>query len=177
MDIVERIKKETDVFSKARLVSHLLKEKKVKVADLARNLGINPSYVCHLNRLNRLPDIIIDAYYSKLLTVSHLFLLSRVKDFKQVVAIYEEILSGGLTIQATENLVREHLYGIKPGKGSYLKDSERQKMEKEIKTKYPELDVTLTQTRVYGKMTFKIKGNLDKTSKMIKELFSKLFSD
>lgn len=172
-DVVERVKKESDVFSKARLVGHLLKDKKVKVADLSKKLGINSSYVCHLNRLNRLPDIIIDAYYSKLLTVSHLFLLSRVKDFEKVVAIYEAILAQGLTIQATENMVREYLYGVKP-KGNYLKETEREKLSKALTAKYPGLDVKIVQTRVYGKIAFTIKGSLDLTSRLIKDISSKL---
>jgi hypothetical protein len=172
-EIVQRIKKEDDIFSRARLVSHLLNDKKVRVIDLARKLGINSSYVCHINRLNKLPDIIIDAYYSKLVSVSHLFLLSRIPDFKKIVDVYEEILSKGLSIQATENLIREHLYGVKP-KGGYVIDKERVKMEEKINRRYPDVKAKILQTRVYSKMTLEIKGSLDKTSKTLKEIAAKL---
>ncbi|GEM_PF-759142 len=172
-EIVEKIKKEDDIFSRARLVGHLLKDKKVKVIDLAKKLGINSSYVCHINRLNRLPDIIIDAYYSKLVSVSHLFLISRIRDFKNMVEVYEKILSEGLSIQATENLIREYLYGIKP-KGGYLQDKERQKLEEKVSKQIDGVNVKVIQTRVYSKMTIKIKGSLDKTSKILKEMVRKL---
>lgn len=172
-EVVEKIKKEDDIFSRARLVGHLLKDKKVKVVDLAKKLGINSSYVCHINRLNRLPDIIIDAYYSKLVSVSHLFLISRIRDFKSMVEVYEKILSHGLSIQATENLLREYLYGIKP-KGGYLQDKDRIKLEAGIGKQFEGINAKILQTRVYSKLTIEIKGNLDKTSKILKELAKKL---
>ncbi len=172
-EIVEKIKKEDDIFSRARLVRHLLKDKKVKVVDLAKKLGINSSYVCHINRLNRLPDIIIDAYYSKLVSVSHLFLISRIRDFKSMVEVYEKILSNGLSIQATENLLREYLYGIKP-KGGYLQDKDRLKLEAGIGKQFENVNAKILQTRVYSKLTIEIKGSLDKTSKILKELVKRL---
>lgn len=169
--IIDKIKKETDVFSKARLIGYLLKERDVKVIDLSKKLGINSSYVCHLNRLNKLPDIIIDAYYSKLISVSHLFLLSRISDFKKMVSIYEEILAKNLSIQDTENVMREYLYGVK-NRGNYMKDKE--KLQKKLEDKYADTRATVTQTRVYGKLTLQFKGNLEKTTRLIREAVSKL---
>lgn len=172
-EIIQRIKKEEDVFSKARLTRYLLKERSLKVKDLAEKLGIKPSYVCHINRLNRLPDIIIDAYYSKLVTVSHLFLLSRIEDFKKMVEIYEEILTRGLSIKETEDSIREHLYGIK-NKGKYLKEEQRIKLEEAIDRKYPGVKSKIIQTRVYGKLNITIKGGLDQSTKVIRELSERL---
>lgn len=169
--IINKIKNETDVFSKARLIGYLLKERDVKVIDLSKKLGINSSYVCHLNRLNKLPDIIIDAYYSKLISVSHLFLLSRISDFKKMVSIYEEILAKNLSIQDTENVMREYLYGVK-NRGSYVKDKE--KLQKKLEDKYTDTRATITQTRVYGKLTLQFKGNLEKTTRLIREAVNKL---
>lgn len=171
--VIEKIKKESDVFSKARLIAHLLKTKDVRVVDLAKKLNINPSYVCHLNRLNRLPDIIIDAYYSKLVTVSHLFLLSRISDFKKTVEIYDQILSGSLSVKQTEERIREHLYGVK-NKGSYIKDNEREKIESGIAKKYPGVTAKIIQTRMYGKLKLEVKGGMDISSKLLKEIGRKL---
>ena len=77
-ETIEKIKKETDVFSKAKLIRYLIREKNVKVIDLAKKLSLTPSYICHLNRLNSLSEIIVDGYYSHLISTSHLFLLSRI---------------------------------------------------------------------------------------------------
>lgn len=168
-EILEKIKKEVDVFKKAKLIKYLLKEKKLKVYQLAEKLSITPAYLCHLNRLNNLPDIVVDGYYSKLITISHLFLISRVKDEDKIIKIYEKVLADNLTIRQTEELIREVIYEIKD-KGNYLKTKEKQKIIEGIKNKYQKVEVKISQTRTRGSLFIEIKGNLETTSKILKEL-------
>lgn len=172
-EVIERIKNEEDIFSKAKLIRYLLRDKDMKVYELAKGLGIQPSYVCHINRLNRIPDIIVDGYYSKLITRSHLFIISRVKDLKKMIEIYEKVLEQNLSIRGTENLIREYIYGVKE-KGSYIKEKDREAMLSAISKKYPSIKVKILQTRVHGKLTFEINGSLEKSSATIKEIVSKL---
>lgn len=168
-EIVEKIKKETDIFKKAKLIRYLLKEKKLKVYQLAEKLSITPAYLCHLNRLNNLPEIVIDGYYSKLITISHLFLISRVKDEIKVINIYEKVLADNLTIRQTEELIREIVYEIKD-KGNYLKTKEKQEIINQIKNKYQKIEVKISQTRTKGSLFLEIKGDLETTSKVLKKL-------
>ncbi|KKQ24176.1 MAG: ParB-like protein partition protein [Candidatus Roizmanbacteria bacterium GW2011_GWC2_37_13] len=168
-ETIEKIKNETDVFAKAKLIRYLLREKNFKVIDLAKKLDLTSSYICHLNRLNSLSEIIVDGYYSKLVNISHLFLLSRIKDKKKLIEIYEKVLTDNLTIRQTEELIREVLYEIKT-KGSYLKVKDKRELIENFEKKYPDLEVNISQTRMRAKIIFEIKGNLEKTTKFVKEL-------
>jgi len=172
-EIFGKIKNEKDIFAKAKLISTLRREKNVKVIDIAEKLGINSSYVCHINRLNKLPDIIVDAYYSKLISISHLFLLSRLNDKQKMVDIYEKILTQNLSVKDTEDAIREYLYEIK-NRGHYIKEKERQFLMGEIAKKNPDVNAALVQTRTRSRLALEIKGNLEKTSKSIKELVKKI---
>ena len=172
-DIIEKIKKETDVFSKAKLIRYLLREKNIKVIELAKKLSLTSSYVCHLNRLNNLSEIIVDGYYSKLIGISHLFLLSRVSDQKKMFLVYENILSNDLTIRQTEELIREIIYEVKT-KGSFLKPQDKTGLIETVAKKYPDLKVNISQTRTKARINLEIKGSLDRTTKLTKEIINKL---
>ena len=118
--IIDKIKTEKDIFVKAKLIFSLRRDKNVKVMDIASKLGINSSYVCHINRLNKLPDIVVDGYYSKLVSISHLFLISRLQDKQKMVDIYEKILAQSLSVKDTEDAIREYLYNFK-NRGHYIR--------------------------------------------------------
>jgi len=170
---INKIKEEKDIFSKAKYISHLLKGQSIKLIDLSKKLGIKPAYICHLNRLNKLPDLIIDSYYSKTLGISQLFLISRVGDRQKMIALYEEILKNNYTIRQTEERIREYLYDIKT-KGHYIKPKEKEELINKFKEKYPDTKLVITQTRIKGKIIIETKGDLQKTSKVIKEIINKL---
>ncbi len=172
-DVIEKIKKETDVFTKAKLIRFLLTEKNFRVIDLAKKLSITSSYLCHLNRLNNLPEIIVDGFYSKLVDVSHLFLISRVKDEKKLMEIYEKILSENLTIRQTEELIRAVIYQIHD-KGAFFTDVEKADLISRSERKFPGLKVELKQTRIKTNLNLEIKGNLENSSKLAKEVLAKL---
>lgn len=172
-EIIQKIKSETDIFSKARLIRHLLREKEMKVIDLAKTLSMTSSYICHLNRLNNLPEAIVDGYYSHLINISHLFLLSRIKDEKKLMAVYEKVLSDNMTIKQTEELISELVYEVKLN-GVYMKLDEKNKLKENIKKKHPEIDVSIIQTRSRAKVNLLIKGSLEETSKKIKKIINEL---
>ncbi|MBI5127720.1 hypothetical protein HZA76_04670 [Candidatus Roizmanbacteria bacterium] len=172
-DVVEKIKKEQDVFSKAKLIRFLLVEKDFRVKDLAQKLSITSSYLCHLNRLNNLPDIIVDGYYSKLVDISHLFLISRVKDEKKLLEIYEKVLADNLTIKQTEELIRAAVYQVN-SKGSFILEEDKTRMSREIERKFPGAKISISQTRIKTKIELEIKGDLEDSSKTAKEILKKL---
>ncbi len=172
-DTIEKIKKEADVFSKAKLIRYLLVEKDFRVKDLAQKLLITSSYLCHLNRLNNLPDIIVDGYYSKLVDISHLFLISRVKDEKKLLEIYEKVLSDNLTIKETEELIRAVVYQVNV-KGSFILAEDKARLSGEIERKFPGVKASINQTRIKTKIELEIKGDLEESSKTAKEVLKKL---
>lgn len=171
--ILEKIKKEKDVFIKARLIKYLLVEKQLKVKDLAEKIGMTSSYICHLNRLNHLPEAVVDGYYSNLINISTLFTLSRIKDQDKLINIYEKVLANNLTLQQLDELIREELYQIKD-KGEFLKKEEKENLVNKFKNKYNEAQIKIIQTRTKGKILIEIKGNLEKTSKYLRKIINEL---
>jgi transcriptional regulator with XRE-family HTH domain len=170
--IITQIKETSDYFQKARLLLFLRREKNLKGSEIAEQIGLKPSYLSHLLRLNRLPELVKDGYYSKLVSISHLFIISRLKDEQKILAAYEKILAENLTTQQTETLIREMLYQLK-NHGQYLTKEEREEFNKTllaanmIKTK-------IIQSRLKAKLIIEIKGNLERTTRELRKIMSLL---
>ncbi len=170
----DQIEKEENVFVKARLISHLKKEG-LRTKDIGQRLKLQPAAVCHLLRLIRLPEIIIDGYYSHLLTVSHLFIISRLKTVKDMNQAYESILSNNLSVMQTEALIRDVLYHIKSD-GTYLSNEERKKYTDQLTLSKRDVNCTVVQTRTKSQVTLRMKGSLAQTTPWVKNLLAKLVS-
>lgn len=167
--LILAIEKESDVMQKVKLLSQLFKTQEVKVKDVAQRLGIKSSYLCHLLRLNRLPEVVIDGYYSNTISLSHLFIISRVKDSAKIMEVYEKVLAESLTVKKTEELVRDVLYGVKT-QGEYISPEERQLYSEKIAALRKNLNLNIIQTRIKSKIIFEIKGNLESTSSEVRSL-------
>jgi len=158
---------ETDIFNKAKIFKQLIEEKGMRVSELAKKFSIKPSYVCHILRLNRIPDMIIDGYYSKQIFLSHLFIISRIKNKEKLINAYEKILEKNLTISQTEELVREILYDIK---------TEGEKLNKEVAIQFINelkshgIETKVIQTRIKSKLVLEIKGSLKRTTHILKKI-------
>jgi len=173
--LLNQIKLDKDIFQKSRLIEYVIKEKNLRVIDLSNKIGYKSSYICHLLRLKKIPEVVVDGYYSKSISSSHIFILSRLNDKKQMIELYEKILGENFTVKQTENEVRNYLYQVK-SIGKYIKREDIEKLTKKIKEKYPDLDVEIIQTRIKGKIILEVKGDLETTSKTIKHVLEKLFS-
>lgn len=171
--ILKYIEDEKDIFTKAKLIKSAVYQKHIRIIELARFLGKNPSYICHLIRLASLPEMVIDGYYAGLVSISHLFIISRIKDHKKLIAIYEKILKDNYSVQQTEEAVREILYDVKD-KGERLKDTDIENLVKKIKTQIENIKIKISQTRIKGKINIEIKGDLETTSSIIKKILEKL---
>lgn len=171
--IIDQIKDSDDYFEKAKLLEFLVREKQVPVKDLGRYLSLKPSHVCHILRLNRLPEMIIDGYYSKLVTISHLFILSRVKDKEKVLEIYEKILGQGLTVLQTEYLVRDALYGIETD-GNRVSQEDFKNLSSLITDGIKKADVKLVQSRIKTKLIIEIKGSLKQGGEFLRNFSGRI---
>ncbi|PJA55736.1 hypothetical protein CO165_01970, partial [Candidatus Roizmanbacteria bacterium CG_4_9_14_3_um_filter_33_18] len=166
-------KEDKDIFQKSRLLEYIIKEKNLRIVDLAKKIGFKPSYICHLLRLKKIPDVVIDGYYSKSVSSSHIYLLSRLNDKKQMIDLYEKILEQNYTVKQTENTVRNYLYQVK-SIGKYINKESVEKLTQKIKEKFPELNIQIIQTRIRGRVILEIKGDLEKSSKILKLILEKL---
>jgi len=171
--LIEAVKKETDIMQKVRFLTQLVKTKDVKVKDIAEKIKVQSSYICHLLRLNRLPEVIIDGFYSNNISLSHLFIISRVKDPVKMVDIYEKVLTDALTVKKTEEIVRDILYGIKT-EGNYLSPEEKKIYIEKLIAARKNLNVRIIQTRIKSKIILEIKGNLESTGKEVRSLLQSI---
>lgn len=168
--LVEQLKLEVDPFAKAKLIRSLIINHNWQVKDIAQALSYKPSYICHYLRLNKLPEIVVDGFYSKNISLSHLFIISRLKDKEQMSKAYEEVLAKNFTVLQTEELIREMLHHIKTEGETLTKEEKEQyqaKLPEEIKLK-------IIQTRIKSKLIFEVKGSLTKTTKAIRLLLDKV---
>ena len=170
---VALIKQEEDIIQKVKKLSELVKLDEVKLKDVAAKLGVQSSYVCHLLRLTRIPDAVIDGYYSNNISLSHLFIISRLKDPAVIINVYEKVLSDTLSVKKTEELVRNILYGVKT-QGEYLSQEEKEIFKEKIKTLKKNINLDIIQTRIKSKIVLEFKGDLENTSKLLRG-FMKFF--
>jgi hypothetical protein len=167
--IIDQIKSETDVFNKAKLLNFLKKEKDFSVINLANYLGMTPGYVCHFLRLLRLPEIVVDGYYSKTISLSHLLIISRLKIKEEMIAAYEEVLSKSLNTGKTEELVREKLFHLK-SLGKRIDQQTREKIIEKFKKIDKDLQTKIVQTRVRTQVILTMKGDYKRTTEVLKKL-------
>lgn len=171
--LLNQIKIDKDIFQKSKLLDYIIREKNLRIIDLANKIGYKPSYICHLLRLKKVPEVVVDGYYSKTISSSHIYILSRLNDKKQMIELYEKILGHNYTVKQTENAVRSYLYQVK-SVGKYINKENVEKLSKKIKEKFPELNIQIIQTRIRGRVILEIKGDLEMSSKIIKDVLEKL---
>ena len=171
--LLNQIKENKDIFQKSRLLEYLIREKKLRIVDLAIKTGYKPSYICHLMRLKKIPDAVVDGYYSKSISSSHIYILSRLNDAGQMIKLYEKILGENYTVKQTEESVRELIHQVK-SVGKYINKENIEKLTKKILEKFPELDIKIIQTRIKGKVILEIKGDLEKSTKTLKRVLEEL---
>lgn len=173
LKVIEQIKQETDFIQKAQLIDFLAHTEDIPVKTIGELLSLKPSYVCHILRLKRLPDIIVDGYYSKLITISHLFIVSRLKETAQMVLAYEKILSQNLSVLQTEMLVREILHGIK-SVGEKLPREKIDQFITSIEKNGQKVSVNVLQSRIKAKLVVEVRGSVRQTTSVLQDLIDRL---
>lgn len=170
---IQKIQDEQDFFHKAKLIRFLQKDKQIPLKRISELLHMKPAYVCHVLRLNRLPEIIVDGYYSQLVSISHLFVIARIKDPAKMVEVYEKVLSTNATVLQTEAFTREALYQVTT-KGDPLKTDEKDQLSEILKHGNSNISVHILQTRIKAKITIEIRGSLESTSQTMREMVKRL---
>lgn len=169
---VDTIKQENDPVKKARLIEHE-KRNGVRIKEIASALGMQSSYVCHLLRLLRLPPLIIDGFYAHSITLSHLFIISRLKNPVKMVQAYETVLSKSYNALQTEQFVRESLFHVNSD-GDRIPKDELYSFAFAFHELFPEGKATVVQTRIRGKIILEVKGNMHETGMLLRMLMAKL---
>lgn len=169
--IFNLILQEKDIFKKAQLILELKDRHGLRLTDISKRLQLKPSYVSHILRLNKLPPLVIDGYYSNSVSPTHLYVLARLKTHEQMIAAYEHVLAHNLPVLETEMLVRSVLYGIK-GIGEYLNTDDKRVFE--VFMRQYGIEAKVMQSRIRSKMTLEMKGDLLKTGVVMKDIMQLL---
>jgi ParB family transcriptional regulator, chromosome partitioning protein len=162
-EYIQRVQLEEDIFSKARLLEFLVRKKGFKINLIAQYLELSSSYVCNLLRILKLPELIRDGYYSKVVTMTHLCILARLHNETDMISLYEEILSKNLSTYQLEERVRTILHHIDTT-GDQVDDTVKEAIERALHEKYAGVNVRIVQTRIKAKISIELKGNLHETS-------------
>ena len=164
---INAIKLHTDPLTQAQLVVELIREHPIRNTDLAKELEIKPSYLSHLVRVMKLPEMVMDGYWNKQITFTHLILISRLRKPEEIIGLYEEILQKSLNVSATERRIREILYLI-DSTGKYTSKDRLNTIKTRIESSLENnARVSIIQTRIKAKITIEVSGNLVKTSEFI----------
>lgn len=169
---INEIKSEKNPLRQARLISDLRELNLISNVKLAELLGVKPSHLSHLIRILRLPEIVLDGYASRLLSLTHLIIMSRVSDNDKLVALYEEVLSKSLTIVQTEHRVREILYQV-DSHGEYLSTDTLRIYEERLTSALGAGNVKIIQTRIQCRIIIEMPGNLEITTKYLEDIASR----
>ncbi|MEI6532811.1 MAG: hypothetical protein WCO06_03155 [Candidatus Roizmanbacteria bacterium] len=172
---IEVIKKEPDYFKKAKIIHILQNEWEVPLNDIAKRLSMQPAYLCHILRLNKLPELVIDGYYSQLISISHLYVIARLHDTDTMINIYEKVLSDALSVLGTEELVRENLYGIKT-EGHHVSKDVLHQLVQQFSSIDEHIVSKVIQTRIKAKLIIEIKGTLKDTSQILHKISKAILS-
>ncbi|GIW63658.1 MAG: hypothetical protein KatS3mg091_460 [Patescibacteria group bacterium] len=171
-EVVSAIKTTEDPFSKGRLIKQALTQFSLTYNKLSKLTGIQTSYLAHYVRLLKLPDLIVDGYYSQIIPITHLLILSRLKNEQDMIKLYEEILKNNYTAAQTEERVRNILHNIyEQGYSRYYSEDKLKKLKKAIKEKLNHnVMVKIVQSRVKTKLVIELKANLLESNLMLKQL-------
>jgi SepF-like predicted cell division protein (DUF552 family) len=165
---IERIQSEKDIFAKTRLIQEAIQDG-CKGKDIALKLSVKPSYISNLLRILKLPEIIIDGYYSNTISLSHLIVLSRLKTEEDLINVYEQILAGSMTVLKLDEIVREKLYELN-SKGNKVSKELKQKIIDKYKNLGEKVSIQIVQTQIQAKVVIVSKGNRIETSEFLEKL-------
>lgn len=170
--LITQLTTENDILKKARVVDVLRTEYDMRLPEIASHIRKHPSYISHVHRLLRLPQLVVDGYYSKQVSTTHLMILSRLRTVAEIEEAYEEVLTNNLTSTQTELVVRRMKYDVESDSKNIPPD-ELKKTELLLQDKL-QAKVRILQSQVRSKIVIEQRGPASQTSAFIREITKKL---
>ena len=177
MAIVENVQREDlNPIERAQAFQRLIEEFGLQVSEIAKRVGKSESYVSNTMRLMALPDAIKDGLISGAISEGHARAIAGLGEVKLMVEAYKTILSESASVRRAEDLARrlKAQYDKKPiHRVERIHSEELDNMAKNLAQSVNGL-VKITQSKVEARLVFVIRGNLEATSKTLKEIHEKL---
>lgn len=177
MAIVENVQREDlNPIDRAQAFQRLIEEFGLPTVEISKRIGKSESYVSNTIRLLVLPDAIKDGLISGAISEGHARAIAGLGDIKLMVDAYKTILAENISVRGAEDLARKlkDKYGKKATQRvEKIHSDELELMAKDLARAVNGL-VKITQSKVEARVTFVIRGNLESTSEVLKQVHKKL---
>ncbi len=177
MAIVENVQREDlNPIERAQAFERLIEEFGLPVSEIAKRIGKSDSYVSNTIRLLTLPDAIKDGLMSGSITEGHARAIAGLGDVKLMVDAYKAILSESASVRKTEDLVRRLKSETQQKPHSRIERIHNEELDRIAQNLAQEVEglVKITQSKVEARIVYVIRGNLEKTSQIIKEIHRRM---
>lgn len=173
MAIVENVQRvDLNPLERAQGFRRMMDEFGLGTAEIAQRIGKSQAYVSNSLRLLTLPDALKDALLSGIVTEGHIRALAGIEDPNQMIEALRQILREGGSVRRAEELSRE----VKAKIGSAPKSQvakvhsdELVEMEKALGSRMM-ARVKISQSMREARMVLIFKGNLEKTSEVLRKI-------
>jgi ParB family chromosome partitioning protein len=177
MAIVENVQREDlNPIERAQAFQRLIEEFGLPVSEIAKRVSKSESYVSNTMRLMALPDAIKDGLISGAISEGHARAIAGLGEVKLMVEAYKTILSENASVRRAEDLARrlKAQVGQKTAmRVERIHSDELDAMAKDLAQAVNGL-VKITQSKVEARLVFVIRGNLESTSKILKNIHQHL---
>lgn len=175
MSIVENVQREDlNPIERALSYKRLIDEFGLGTNEVAKRIGKSAPTVSNTIRLLSLPDAIKDALVAGVITEGHVRPLISLGDPKLMLELFKRILRDNLTVRQTEDISRKVKGEVQQKEPEKSKDRlwvpEQDTMAQQLQEKYRVDDVKIFQSSKLARMTIVIKGDVDVTTKKLKQL-------
>jgi ParB family chromosome partitioning protein len=175
--IVENVQREDlNPIERAQAFQRLIDEFGLPITDIAKRVGKSESYVSNSMRLLNLPDAIKDGLMSGAISEGHARAIAGLNDTKLMVEAYKTILAENASVRAAEELARKiksksHQAPVR--RVEKIHSDELEEMQDRLKELLA-AQAKIVQTAVQARVSITFNGNVEKTSKQIRELLGKI---
>ncbi len=173
MAIVENVQRvDLNPLERAQGFKRMMDEFGLGTAEIAQRIGKSQSFVSNSLRLLTLPDALKDALLAGIVTEGHIRALAAIDDPNQMVEALRQILREEGSVRRAEELAREYKAkeDIAPKRSEERIHSEEFiAMEKDLTAKLG-AKVKITQSMREARLVLILKGNMDKTSTVLRKI-------
>lgn len=177
MAIIENVQREDlNPIERAQAFERLIEEFGLSVSEIAKRIGKSDAYVSNTLRLLTLPDAIKDGLMSGAITEGHARAIAGLGDVKLMVDAYKTILAENASVRKAEDLARrlKSEHSQKPfSRIERIHNDELDKIASDLAQVVDGL-VKITQSKVEARLVYVVRGNLEKTSKIIKDIHKRM---
>ncbi len=173
MAIVENVQRvDLNPLERAQGFKRMMDEFSLGTAEIAQRIGKSQAYVSNSLRLLTLPDALKDALLSGIVTEGHIRALAGIEDPNQMVDALRQVLRENGSVRRAEEITREYKSkaGDKPASQvQRVHSDELTTFETRLSARLGG-KVKITQSMRELRVTIILKGNLEKTSELVRKI-------